>query len=153
MKNILVLTDFSNASKQAFQHALDYAKPLGAANVQLTVLTVLEDLLPASVQFEFGLTFIDAKGLLDQAEKEAVKALAKIQAEIFQGFTVSTKVLRANEPVHVEVIHYIQKHSIDMVIMSTHGRTGVKRLVLGSVAERVIRESPTPVLVVPMKHE
>ena len=149
MKHILVPTDFSAASRTAFPHVLEQARIFGPENTRIVLLAILEDLIPASVQFEFGLTFIDSKGLLEQAETQARKKIAAYQEEFFPGLQVKGEVLRAVRPVHTEIAEYTKEHRIDLVIMATHGRTGVRRLVLGSVTERVIREAICPVLVIP----
>ena len=151
MKHILVPTDFSSASRVAFQHAREQAQVFGPENTRITLLSVLEDLIPASVQFEFGLTFIDSKGLLEEAEKRARLKAAEYEKEFFSGLRIRSEVVRAAHPVHAEIIEYTTTHKVDLIIMATHGRTGVRRLVLGSVAEKVIRESLCPVLVVPAK--
>lgn len=151
MKHILVPTDFSAASRAAFQHAREQAQVLGADNTSITLLCVLEDLVPASVQFEFGLTFIDSKGLLEEAEKQARLKIAEYEKEHFSGLRVKSEIIRAIHSVHTEIVEYTKTHKVDLIIMATHGRTGVRRLVLGSVAEKVIRESICPVLVVPAR--
>lgn len=54
---------------------------------------------------------------------------------------------------HEEILEYVSEHDIDMVVMGTHGRTGIDRVVMGSVAERVVRQSPVPVLTVRGKEQ
>ncbi|MFN8389489.1 MAG: universal stress protein [Bdellovibrionota bacterium] len=153
MKHILVPTDFSNASKTAFAFARKQAELLGKETVKVTLFAVLEDLIPASVQFEFGLTFIDSKGLLDEAEKQAEKRIEGYRLEYFKDLNVETRIVRAMHPVHAEIKDFIKKNVVDLVIMATHGRTGIRHLVLGSVTERVVREATCPVLVVPSMDE
>jgi nucleotide-binding universal stress UspA family protein len=151
MKHILVPTDFSSASEAAFHYARKQAELFGIEETRITLLAILEDLVPASVQFEFGLTFIDSKGLLEEAEKQAEKRLTEYRHEFFQGLSVESKTLRAIRPVHSEVVEFINSNAVDLVIMATHGRTGIRHLVLGSVTEKVVREACCPVLVVPSK--
>lgn len=62
------------------------------------------------------------------------------------GLTVVIEIVEGNP--HEEILEYVSEHGIDMVIMGTHGRTGLDRVVMGSVAERVVRRSPVPVLTV-----
>ncbi len=149
MKHILVPTDFSPASKAAFRYAREQVEQVGASSVKVTLLAVLEDLVPASVQFEFGLTFIDTKGLLEEAERQSSKKIAELAEKFFGGLTVDTHVLRAVHPVHTEIVDFVKKNKVNMIVMATHGRTGIRRFVLGSVTEKVVREAPCPVLVVP----
>ena len=149
MKHILVPTDFSAASKAAFRHAREQVEHLGNAQTKVTLVAVLEDLMPASVQFEFGMTFIDTKGLLDEAERQSTKKIAELGEKFFSGLNVETHVLRAVHPVHTEIVDFVKKNKVDMIVMATHGRTGMRRLILGSVTEKIVREAPCPVLVVP----
>lgn len=62
------------------------------------------------------------------------------------GLTVVTEIGEGNP--HEEILEYVSEHDIDMIIVGTHGRTGFDRAVMGSVAERVVRRSPVPVLTV-----
>lgn len=57
-----------------------------------------------------------------------------------------TEVVEGNP--HEKILEYVSEHDIDMVVMGTHGRTGLDRALMGSVAERVVRRSPVPVLTV-----
>lgn len=148
-KHILVPTDFSAASKVAFRHAKEQSEALGEPGCKLTLLAVLEDLMPVSVQFEFGLTFIDTKGLLEEAERQATKKIQELREKFFGEMSVDAQVLRAVNPVHSEIVEFVKKNDVDLIVMATHGRTGIHRLMLGSVTEKVVRESPCPVLVIP----
>lgn len=67
------------------------------------------------------------------------------------GFSVETLVLKPSGPVYMEIIKYAKKQKVCLIVMSTHGRTGIKHLFWGSVAERIKRQSPCPVMVVPAK--
>ncbi|MCB0324711.1 MAG: universal stress protein [Bdellovibrionales bacterium] len=149
MKRILVTTDFSTASRKAFAAAQEQVSLAGASGVSVFLLTVLEDLAPTSVQFEFGLAVVDSKAILDESFKQAAAKLKEFAREFFPDTHVETEVIRAAKPVYSEVIDYAVKQDIDLIVMATHGRTGAKRFVLGSVSERVVREAPCAVLVVP----
>lgn len=144
-------TDFSPESEVAFSYARELAAVLGADRVQITLLTVLEDLVTTSVQFDFGLAFIDTAGLMENAAKHATEKVKKSAEKHFSGMNITTEVIQAKLPVFQEIINFGQAQHVDYIILATHGRTGVKHLLLGSVAERVIRGSHCPVLVVPIK--
>ena len=81
---------------------------------------------------------------LRETGREAVRdvEVAGTQA----GLTVVTEVVEGNP--HEEILEFVAEHDIDMVVMGTHGRTGLDRALMGSVAERVVRRSPVPVLTV-----
>ena len=150
MKRILVTTDFSTASQAAFSVAREYAELFGIQQTKVYLLCVLEDIVPLSVQFEFGLPMVDSKAILDEAYKQASQKIKDLRHTSFEDFNVETEVLRATNPIHTEIVEFASKQDIDLIILATHGRTGAKRLMLGSVSERVVREAPCPVLVVPV---
>ena len=149
MKHLLVPTDFSAESVKAFAHVRNYAELIGKGQVKISLVSVLEDLLPASVTFEFGMTFIDSRGLLDEAEKNAKSKIAELAKSEFSDLAVQTDVIRAVKSVAHELIDYANKNSVDLIVMSTHGRTGFRRLVIGSVTGDLVRETTCPVLVIP----
>lgn len=148
MKRILVPTDFSENSKAAFSHALEQYK-YGGENSKLLLLCVIEDLAPTSVQFEFALAVIDAQGILDEAFKKASARLKELAPEAFPGLHPETHVIKAKASVDSEIIEFAKKEDVDLIVMGTHGRSGVSRLLIGSVAENVVRHAPCPVLLIP----
>lgn len=150
MKRILVTTDFSTASQAAFSVAREYAELFGIGQTKVYLLCVLEDIVPLSVQFEFGLPMVDSKAILDEAYKQASQKIKELRHTSFEDFNVETEVLRATNSIHTEIVEFASKQDIDLIVLATHGRTGAKRLMLGSVSERVVREAPCPVLVVPV---
>lgn len=149
MKHILVPTDFSQEASQAFKIAKRQAELIGKEDAVVTILSVIEDLAPISVQFEFGLSYIDTKGLHEEAVGQAKKSIKDIAKEYFEGFKVHGQVVAATRPVYTEILEYAQENGVDLIVMATHGRTGFRHLMLGSVSERVVREAVCPVLVVP----
>ena len=123
VKKILYPTDFSSYSNQAYFHALGLAETYGAT------LTV------AHVHTPGGSGDRDYwRGQLEQVRP----ANPKIPV---------THVLLEGDPA-TEITRYAAEAGIDVVVIGTHGRTGVDRLVMGSVAEKVMREAPCSVLVV-----
>ncbi len=82
----------------------------------------------------------DAQAILDYLEKTK-KSLGLTNSTV-------TAVIRSGMPAD-EILHYIEKNGVDIVIMSTQGRSGVSKWLMGSVSERVIRYSPAPVFMVP----
>jgi universal stress protein A len=118
---ILVATDFSESAVTALRAAVRYARPFGA---------------------RIHLLHVFAPG-----EVEVTKLLADAAAQAGSDVPV-TVAATGGDPAH-EVLRYATRHRIDLIVVGTHGRTGVSRVLLGSVAERVTRGAACPVLVVP----
>ncbi|MCI0703985.1 MAG: universal stress protein [Planctomycetia bacterium] len=120
---ILYPTDFSSYSNQAYFHAVGLAEAYGAS---LTMVYVHTPGTPG-----------------DKAHwKEQLEQLRPANPKI-----AVSHVLLEGDPA-TEIARYAADANIDVIVIGTHGRTGVERLVMGSVAERVMRESPCSVLVV-----
>jgi len=83
------------------------------------------------------------KELIEGAEKR----LYEFMDENFKEFPQTKTAVMAGDPSE-EIIKYIQEHKIDLVIMGTHGRKGMDKILFGSVAERVVKTAPVPVMVV-----
>lgn len=130
--NILVPTDGSQGAKAALEHGIEIASKWDST---LHTLYVVDARLTRSGP------------LLETLRDEGRKAVRDVEVTGTQaGLTVVTEIVEGNP--HEEILDYVTEHSIDMVIMGTHGRTGLDRVVMGSVTERVVRRSPVPVLTV-----
>ncbi len=135
--NILVATDFSPDSARAVELAKQLATSFGA---KLTLAHVCQ--LPAYAFFD-GSMYAPTPELVGDIRRDAKRELAAARASL--GEMKAETVLLEGEPA-AELVRYAQSHGIDLVLMGTHGRRGVRRLVLGSVAERVVRTAGCPVL-------
>ena len=141
IRNILIPTDFSEYSKIALPYAADMAKKYGA---KLIVLHIFDEELLSPIFFETGTTAQEYYERLNQRFEAAVDDFTsdvdtegvEIEAELGNGAPFA------------EIIKFARENGIDLIIMGTHGRTGVAHTLLGSVAERVVRKSPCPVMVV-----
>jgi len=131
LKKILAPVDFSVCSKKALHYAAPFAKQFGA---QLTLIFVLQSYPPTLELADIDPT-AEAKAELEDLRKSV--------AHIVPAETV----LRRGEP-YREIIRAASEFQIDLIILSTHGRSGVARMVLGSTAEKVVRHAGCPVLVV-----
>ncbi len=149
MKHILVTTDFSKAAESAFKYAKDQLKIVEKEKSRITLLKVIDVVPPANIKFEYGLAIADKKGMLEKLHKQASEIIRKIAKKHFPGMPVDTVVIKPRKATYQEIINFAKTHKVDLIVMSTHGRTGVKHFLLGSVAERVVRRSPCPVMVVP----
>ncbi len=151
MEHILVTTDFSEAAESAFDYAKDQLKRMGKEKSKITLLKVIDVVAPANIKFEYGLAIADKKGMLEKLHKQASERIREIAKKYFAGLRVDTFVIKPKKAVYQEIVKFAKIHNVDLIVISTHGRTGVKHFLLGSVAERVIRQSLCPVMVVPAK--
>lgn len=137
-KKILVPVDFSDFSEKALESAAEIAELRGA---KITVVHVMVE-PQTSVPYE---VYIDWKKVREEIATDAVKLLD----EMIEKAGVKGEVERLTvwgEPAGV-VNDLAEKGDFDLIVMATHGRTGLSRLFLGSVAENVIRHAKCPVLV------
>ncbi len=148
MKHILVTTDFSEAADSAFEYAKEQLKLEGKEKNKITLLKVIDAVPPASIKFEYGLAIADKKGMLGKVYKHASEQMREISKKHFAGLPVDTVVIKPKKAVYQEIIKFAETNNVSLIVMSTHGRTGVKHFLLGSVAERVVRRSPCPVMIV-----
>jgi universal stress protein A len=138
ISRILHPTDFSASSAEA----LDYATTLAQQfNAELHLLHVhTEPLLNVSPPIAGFLP----PGYQDEVNKGLQAELAKLAQDV--GVTVVRKLLEGNAV--TEVIRYANDNRIDLIVIGTHGRTGLKHLLIGSVAENVVRNASCPVLTI-----
>jgi nucleotide-binding universal stress UspA family protein len=140
-KSILAATDFSEISTWALRHAGMWAQGYGA---RLIVLHVTE-LAPAWNDPYVG--SFDLTGLVEASRAAAGKELERsVQEHVPPVVAVSRELLAGSPPVVIE--EYVAGGRVDLVVLGTHGRGGISRLLLGSVAERTLRMARHPTLIV-----
>ena len=134
IKRILVPVDLSEASVDALDYAIDFAK---TSKAEIIILFVIEPLYHAG---DLGLLLEEqhriGRSELTQLERRVTKARLKC----------STRVQRGTP--YIEIVAIAKKLKVDLILMGTHGRTGLSHLVLGSVTDRVVRLASCPVLTV-----
>lgn len=148
VNSILVPTDFSAASKRALAYAIELADAFGAS---LHVVHVLEDLFARGGYMDM---YAPPGDYLEVLERQARAELeAQLTPEQKARYS-ATLVLCTGRPAS-EILGYLDEHrEIDLVVMATTGRGGVARLIMGSVADRVVRTARCPVLTIhPHDHE
>lgn len=143
IRNILVTTDFSELSAVALEHANAVALLTGA---KIHFLHVLEEASRLSMPRVDKNSETSLRNRETQAHIEMKKFL--VRSEIEAGAIVQV-VIRGN-PLR-EILRYTRVADIDLIIIATHGRTGFAHILMGSVAEKVVRLSPVPVLTVKPK--
>jgi nucleotide-binding universal stress UspA family protein len=140
--DILVATDFGEAADSALQYGRELAGKFGAT---LHVLNVVEDL--ASTGFALEAYSAIVPELQREAEATARHRLhALVLDSDVSGPQTKTSV--KNGPAAYAIVDYAREHDIDLIVMGTHGRGALAHVVIGSVAERVVRLAPCPVLTV-----
>lgn len=139
-RKILCPVDFSEPSREALRAAARLAAEMSS---ELTLLYVWE----SPVRLSEAQTQSD---LMEHERKQGETALAtwKPEAEALGAMGVTTKVLVGAPPWKVIVDEVASNPGYDLLVMGTHGRTGIVRVLLGSVAERVARHADCPVLLV-----
>jgi nucleotide-binding universal stress UspA family protein len=138
---ILIPTDGSDVVTPAIKTALDIAKTYDAT---LHALFIVD---PPSSVASAGDGFTGLDNLLDELEEEGNTATDAIADQAVDCDIETTTAVRRGNP-HDDILTYANNHEIDLIVMGTHGRTGVKRALLGSVTEDVVRHAEIPVLTV-----
>jgi nucleotide-binding universal stress UspA family protein len=140
LREILVPIDFSECSRKALQYAVPLARQFGSRLQLVHVLPV-----HYFVGSEFGP--VDVPVPEQELRENSARALDRLcREEIGAAVPVITRVCRG-QPVH-EIVELARREGVDLILLSTHGHTGFKHVLLGSVAENVVRYAPCPVLVV-----
>jgi len=141
LKKILVPTDLSPESLQAIGYAIELGKPHRS---EIVILYVLEPVtfLPAGEVMSPG---PDLSLLMSEQRRWAAAELEKLSARLTRN-GIKHRTLLGSGTAHKEVVDAATRLKADLVVMTTHGRTGVSHLLLGSVAEKVVRGAPCPVL-------
>ena len=140
LRSILVPLDFSPSSNKALDYAAKFARQFGA---KLTLVHVVEPVTMPDFDASFPLAL--ANGPLIAAAKNELERAVK-SARIPDG-TVEKILVRFGRSFH-EIAEVARARKVDLIIISTHGYTGMKHALLGSTTERVVRHAPCPVLVV-----
>ncbi|MGO9622604.1 MAG: universal stress protein [Desulfobaccales bacterium] len=135
MERLLVATDGSESSRSAVEEAIQLAKACSSKLIAMaTVLTNIEDAVP---------------WVIDQAEKEMQGKLESIRRTAAdQGIDCETFVYRGEDP-YMDIVNAAVMNHVDMIVMGTHSRRGIKKFIMGSVTGNVIGHAPCKVLVVP----
>jgi len=141
--HILLTTDLSDESLRAFAPAADLARESGA---KLTLLHIVQDVqvAPHGAPLAPPVSAPDVGNLVDAARQR----LNDQKALLGSGVDVDCEV-SASPDIAERVASFAQEHGCDLIALSTHGRSGFRRFVLGSVAEAILRHAHVPVLCFP----
>ena len=137
LKRILAPTDFSELSVRGVRYACELAKDVGAEVTILNVVTVDES----------GIN----KGEMGEHKQRLDEFVAKNVADVIANLRIS-KLVDAGQA-YLAIIDCAENERIDLIVMSSHGRSGLSRMLIGSVTDKVLRGASRPVLVVPSEKE
>jgi nucleotide-binding universal stress UspA family protein len=142
LEKILIPTDFSSSSENAMRYAVSFAKEY---NAELIVLHVIKEshrpkhLITTLSDEEIDKIIADEIGLAKKAMEQFVNVFG-------EGLNVQ-RLIKSGIPV-VEIVESAKEEKVDLIVMGTHGQTGTRHALIGSVAERVVRNAPCPVFTV-----
>lgn len=143
LKHVLVAVDFGEASETALAYGRELARLFGAT---LHVLHVVENVIASAASIEgYAIDFVTLQHDVEEAARKQLEAL--VTDEDRRTLAAKTITLTANTPA-ASIVGYARDAHIDLIVLGTHGRGGMAHVFLGSVAERVVRAAPCPVLTV-----
>jgi nucleotide-binding universal stress UspA family protein len=143
LKNVLVATDFGEASDAALTYGRTLAKAFGAT---LHLLHVTENVYLTAFGMEGYMGLMP--NLQNEVDEEARKRLHELAIDSDRSGPPTITALACSNAPALPIIAYAKDHNIDLIVMGTHGRGAMAHLVMGSVAERVVRLAQCPVLTV-----
>lgn len=148
LDSILLPTDFSDCAREAAGHAFALAEQF---NADLHLLHVSHDVSTQLPDFGMGLAFPayveNLPERIQKQEEEAIRQLTELTPDGWSEQHGVTIAVKRGQP-FVEIIRYAREHAADLIVIGTHGRSALAQVLLGSVAERVVRKAPCPVLTV-----
>ena len=143
IRRILYATDYSKASEPALQQAVDLAKQ---NNAELTVVNVIEPVMPYVAGDDFGGAELYVR-LEESTTKDAESSMQKLMRRLDRSKVKAKSLVLKGNP-HEQIVKTAKSKKADMIVIGTHGRTGLSKLFLGSVAGRVVSTATCPVLTV-----
>ncbi len=141
IKTILFPTDFSNGARAAMDHAISLAKDYHA---KLVLLYVIQDISIAEWYIPSSISVTD---LVEDMQKSAMREMDKWYSEVVAVVNDVEKMVVRGVP-FVEIIRTAKDKNADLIVIGTHGRTGIDHMLFGSTAEKVVRKASCPVLTV-----
>lgn len=141
LRSILVPIDFSDNSKKALRYAIPFAQQF---NASLILVYIVE---PTIYPSDFGFGQIGFPDVERELHEKALGEMSALSAALIPKTMKTSTIVGTGIP-FVEITQYAKEQEVDMIIVATHGRTGVEHILFGSTAEKIIRKAPCPVLVV-----
>ncbi|WP_135820101.1 universal stress protein [Halostella litorea] len=149
--NILIPTDGSEPARRSIRHGVDIAERYGATVHALYVVDL------QATNYSLGTEQVERlrQGKLSEmpeVQQKAEEATAEVARQAADAGLEAVEHVAVGSP-HDEIVAYIADNDIDLAVMGSHGRSGISRMLLGSVTERVVRTATIPVLVVDARDE
>ncbi|MFA5831951.1 MAG: universal stress protein [Bacteroidota bacterium] len=141
LKKILVPIDFSDNSKKALRYAIPFAQQF---NASLILVYIVE---PTIYPSDFGFGQVGFPDVEKELHEKAISEMSALIDAVVPK-TLNTQTMVGSGIPFVEITTFAKEQEVDMIIVATHGRTGVEHILFGSTAEKIIRKAPCPVLVV-----
>lgn len=141
IKRILVPVDFSDTSLKALDHAVEWA---AAFQAELQVLFVVEPIYYASPSDLYG-SAANIGVVLQEQERIAREQMERLSADLKKRGVKFQTMTMTGTP-YLRIVEAAEKQKADLIVIATHGRTGLSHMLMGSVAEKVVRTSACPVL-------
>jgi nucleotide-binding universal stress UspA family protein len=145
IKNVLVATDFSPVSETALVYGRALARTFGG---RLHVIHVVDNLAARLSYADVGVAGLTPPGLQAEIEAEAQKRLAAFVTETDRRELHAAGVLRVSNSTAKTIVDYAKEVSVDVIVIGATGHGAIDRMLMGSVADKVIRRAPCPVLAV-----
>lgn len=150
-RKILLPTDGSKYSRKVVKHALHLAE---RGKSEIIILHVLEDINTQAAALPISTLPTPMEHLSEELEDQGKAIIADMERQIQEecpggcaNTTISSRI-RLGKP-YLEILKLQEEEGVDLVVMGASGKHGLDRLILGSVTERVVKESKTPVLIIP----
>jgi len=140
INNILIPYDFTNFGDAAFEKAMEIAKKF---NSKITLLTVIGSDIDTS-----GVSWARAQEIHDESENKAKEDLNKIKnSHVVENVSISIEIVH-NSSNSEGILSFAENSNADLIVMGSHGRSGFKKMMLGSVASQVVTKAICPVMIV-----
>jgi nucleotide-binding universal stress UspA family protein len=146
IRSILAPTDFSAHSERAVRYACGLAGRLGS---ELHLVHILSDVIPTGP--DPLLMPVMPPEYYEENEERARETLGRLLDPAWGSPRSVVTAVRWGSPVET-IVAYAEDLRVDLLVIATHGRTGLSHVLLGSVAERIVREAPCPVLTIRSRH-
>lgn len=139
IKKVLVPVDFSDYSKSSLRYAVNFAKLF---NAEIYLIYVVE---PVIYPPDFSMGQIAIPSVDVEIDKRALEELTNLAKKEIPPDVKSHIIVKSGKP-YVEIIDTAASEDVDLIIIATHGRSGIEHVLFGSTAEKVVRKAPCPVL-------
>jgi len=139
IKKVSVPVDFSDYSKSSLRYAVNFAKHF---NADICLVYVVE---PMVYPPDFSMGQIAIPSVDIEMDKRAAEELSNLAKKEIPPEVKSKTIVKTGKP-FVEIIETAAEENVDLIIIATHGHTGIEHVLFGSTAEKVVRKAPCPVL-------